>query len=116
MPRYMPDNWPLPAIDDLDRPFFTSGGLMIQQCADCGTLQHPPEEVCFACQSFRFTHVRAAGTGTVHSYTVVHHPTSPLLAQRVPYAVALVQLSDLPQIRVLGNVLNVDPAAVKIGM
>ena len=38
-----------------------------------------------------------------------------LLRDRVPYAVILVSLDDFPQIRVLGNPVNVAPERVAIG-
>ena len=45
-----------------------------------------------------------APRGTIHSYTVVHYPANPALAESVPYTVALVSLDDAPQIRVVGDV------------
>src|SRR5579862_8761618 len=116
MARYMPDEWPLPEIDDTNRDFFTSGRLLIQKCSACGALQHPPEEVCFRCQGTRFESVESEGLGTVQSYVVVHHPTHPLLKEHVPYGVALVELRDFPGIRILGNVLDFDPTQLSIGL
>ena len=116
MPRYMPDEWPLPELDATNRPFFTSGRLLIQQCSACATLQHPPEEVCHHCQGIEFGSVQCRGTATIQSYVVVHHPTHPLLKDRVPYGVALVQLEDHPEIRILGNVLGLEPAELAIGL
>jgi uncharacterized OB-fold protein len=52
----------------------------------------------------------------VHSYTVVHHAVNAALAGSVPYAVVLVALDELPEVRVVGNVLDVPAAEVHIGM
>jgi uncharacterized OB-fold protein len=52
----------------------------------------------------------------VHSYTVVHYPTNPALAGAVPYVVVLVSLDDAPNLRVVGNMPETDPADVRIGM
>jgi uncharacterized OB-fold protein len=112
----MPEGWPLPAIDDLTRDFFTTGRLLLQRCTACGTVQHPPEEVCYRCQGMTFDRVESGGRGTVYSYIVTHHPVSPLLKDRVPYGVVLVQLDDFPEVRILGNVLNVEPGQLRIGM
>ena len=112
----MLDDWVLPAIDDGNRAWFTSGELTLQACASCGRVQYPPEEVCHACGGERFVGRVVAPTGVVHSYTVVHHPVNKALAQHVPYAVVLVALDELPHIRVVGNVLDVAPGEVHIGM
>jgi len=115
MSRYLPAEWALPAIDKFNADFFTSGRLMIQECASCGHLQHPPEEACGECQSMEFKGREASGSGTIYSYIIPHHAPSPILADRVPYVIALVSLDDYPQIRVIGNVLNADPDKVAIG-
>jgi uncharacterized OB-fold protein len=116
MGRYLPEAWPLPAVDDLTRDFFTTGKLLLQQCMRCGTVQHPPEEVCYRCQGMEFRPVESAGRGTIYSFMVTHHPVSPALREAVPYNIALVQLDDYPDIRVIGNVLNVPNESLAIGM
>lgn len=116
MGRHLPDGWPLPAVDDLNRAFFTAGRLVLQRCEACGTVQHPPEEVCYRCQGMRFAGVESAGRGQICSYVVAHHPVSPLLGERVPYGIVLVQLDDYPEIRVLGNVVNLAAEELRIGL
>lgn len=54
-----------------------------------------------------------SGKGTVYSYTLTHVPT-PGFQDRVPYLVGLVELDE--KVRIIGNIVNVDPADVKIGM
>lgn len=115
MTRYMPTDWAIPVLDDLNRPFFTEGSLVIQRCAQCEQVQHPPEDVCHRCHGMEFSHVEAAGTGTVHSWAVMHYPVHPVLADRVPYNVALVALDDLP-VKVLGNVVDVDADELEVGL
>jgi len=112
----MLDDWVLPAIDDVNRAWFTSGELTLQTCSSCGQVQHPPGEVCHACGGESFVGRVVAPTGVVHSYTVVHHPVNKALAEHVPYTVVLVALDELPYIRVGGNVLDVAPGEVHIGM
>ena len=112
----MLDDWVLPAIDDVNRAWFTSGELTLQACSSCGQVQHPPGEVCHACGSESFVGRVVAPTGVVHSYTVVHHPVNKALAEHVPYTVVLVALDELPDVHVVGNVLDVAPTDVHIGM
>jgi hypothetical protein len=102
----LPAGWVVPALDPYNRTWFTSGTLAVQRCLDCGTLQHPPEEICHGCGSMELGTTALVGRGTVHSFTVVHYPASPALAEAVPYTVVLVSLDDAPRLRVVGNLLE----------
>ena len=115
MPRFMPEDWPIPQLDRFNRDFFTSGKLVVQQCVPCGIVQHPPDAACHACRSMDFRSLETNGEGTIYSYIVVHNPPAPALAEAVPYAVALVSLDEHPHVRILGNVLNCEPGEVAIG-
>ena len=99
----LPEDWALPAITPFNEAWFTSGAIVVQRCASCATLQHPPEEVCASCGAKAFDHVPLAPTGTVHSFTVVHYAANAALADAVPYTVVLVSLDVAPQVRVVGN-------------
>ena len=76
----LPLDWGVPTITPFNEAWFTSGAIVIQRCASCAALQHPPEEVCHACGSMAFDSVTLAPTGTVHSYTVVHYAANAALA------------------------------------
>jgi uncharacterized OB-fold protein len=112
----LPDDWVQPVVDDFNREWFTSGAITLQQCAACATLQHPPEEICHACGSMTFVPHVVAPTGIVHSYTIVHHSVHPSLDAVVPYAVVLIALDAAPELRVVGNLVGVPVAQVRIGM
>ena len=115
MPRYLGDDWLLPALDARNRSWFTSGELSLQQCQRCERVQFPPEDVCRACGSFELGAKTCGGRGVVESVAVVHHAVHPALRSRVPYAVVLVALDDAPHVRLLGNVLNRPPDDIAIG-
>ena len=53
-----------------------------------------------------------SGQGTVFTYTVNYHAFNPEIP--TPYVIALVELEE--GVRMLGELRNVDHAAVKIGM
>jgi uncharacterized OB-fold protein len=108
--------WTVPVLDATNRAWFTSGALTLQQCDRCDTLQHPPEEVCHACGGTDFSGHDVAPSGTLYSYTVVHHSVHPALDAAVPYVVALVSLDDVPAVRVVGNLLGVPIDDIVIGM
>ena len=120
------------AYDDLDptkliRPsasrdtrFFWDGvaahELRIQKLPD-GSLRHPPIPGTWterdADGQFADTdYVVAAGTGTVYSFVVHHAPRVP--GRELPFVVALVELDE--GVRMLGQLRDVDPDAVAIGM
>ncbi|MFV0308372.1 MAG: Zn-ribbon domain-containing OB-fold protein [Desertimonas sp.] len=99
----LPDEWALPEITAFNEAWFTSGTIAVQVCTACGTRQHPPEEICHRCGSMVFDTEALAPSGTVHSFTVVHHPANPALAEAVPYTVVLVALDDDPDRRVVGS-------------
>jgi len=112
-----------------DTRFFWDGmlarELRIQRCRECGTLRHPPGPMCPDCGGFRGVvppgqqdgsadpgYVAAAGTGTVFSYVVHHHP--PVPGKRLPIVIALVELDE--GVRVLGEMTAISPDQVRIGM
>ena len=115
MPRFLGDDWLLPALDDRNRGWFTSGELRFQQCKSCERVQFPPEDVCRGCGNFELGTRTCAGRGVVESVAVIHHAVHPALKSRVPYAVALVALDEAPHVRLLGNVLNRAPNEIAIG-
>jgi uncharacterized protein len=113
--RVLGDGWAVPALGALNREFFTAGALTLQQCKQCKHIQHPPEDVCEACQSFALGAFASAGEGRIESVAVVTQAVHPLLADRVPYAIVLVSVADAPGILVAGNVVGLAPDAVRIG-
>jgi len=112
----LPTDWALPRLDAVNRAWFTSGRLELQQCGACGALQHPPEEICRMCGATAFTSRVVAPTGTIYSYTVVRHAVNAALEAAVPYVVVLVRLDEVPDVRVVGNLLDTTPEDVAIGL
>jgi uncharacterized OB-fold protein len=88
------------------------GELLIQKCSACGELRHPPRPMCGKCQSLEWETAAASGRGSVHSYTVLHHPQVP--GYEYPLVVALVDLEE--GTRLVANVVDCKPDAVRIGM
>jgi uncharacterized OB-fold protein len=115
MRRVLGESWAVPALDALNREFFTAGVLTLQQCKECKHIQHPPEDVCESCQSFELGGFASAGKGRIESVAVVTQAVHALLADRVPYAIVLVSVADAPGILIAGNVLGKEPDAIKIG-
>jgi uncharacterized OB-fold protein len=92
----------------------SDGELRLQRCERCHTFRFPPKVLCPACLEESAEWVGVDGSATVVSHTVVHHPATAAFAARVPYVIAVVQLSEGP--RVLTNLVNCDPARIYPGM
>jgi uncharacterized OB-fold protein len=106
----------LPVLDDVNRPFWTggrNGELLIQRCAGCGTWVHPPQPGPHACGG-ALEPTPVSGRGTVWTYTVNAHPWNP--AVPLPYVVAVVELAEQADLRVVTNIVNAEPDAVRVGM
>ena len=115
MARYLGDEFLLPVLDPHNRPWFTSGRLEVQFCTACDRAQFPPEDVCTACRGHDLEFRSLPGEGTVESAVEVTFPVHPLLADRVPYNVAVVSLDGAPGCHAIGNVVNRGPGDVAIG-
>jgi uncharacterized protein len=99
---------PVPLPDEASAGFWEACArheLVIQSCASCHTLRHPPRPTCPACTSFDATWVRSSGRGRVWSWVVAHPPVLPAFADRAPYNVVVVELEE--GVRMIGNLLDV---------
>jgi uncharacterized protein len=106
---------PRPAVTQ-DNAFFFEGArrgqLLIQRCASCGLLRHPPRAMCSRCRSLDWDTVEASGRATLYSFVVVHYPEVP--AFDYPLVVGLVELEE--GTRLVSDVIGVEPADVRVGM
>ena len=108
-------NFPRPTRETL--PFWEgcrSGELRLQHCGDCGRHQFYPRLMCSHCNSEALAWVRAGGTGTVSSFTVVRRPVSQAYAAETPYIVALIALTEGPTM--MSNLVGCEPDDAAIGM
>ncbi|MFD7430421.1 bifunctional MaoC family dehydratase N-terminal/OB-fold nucleic acid binding domain-containing protein [Streptomyces sp. NPDC059818] len=121
--RPEPDEAPPPVLAPRPRPavnrdnaFFFEGAnrhrLLIQRCADCSALRHPPGPCCPQCRSLEWHTAEACGRGRVYSFVVNHHPRHP--AFESPYLVAVVELAE--GTRLITGLTGVAPEDVTIGM
>ncbi len=100
-----------------DTEFFWAGTsigeLRIQRCGVCGALRHPPGPACLDCGATEKQDYQiAAGTGTVYSYVVHHHP--PVPGKQLPIVIALVELTE--GARMLGELHGISPEQVSVGL
>ena len=113
-PDLDPDSAMRPASSK-DTKFFWDGvdahELRIQKRPD-GSLVHPPVPALWQDKELPTEYVVASGQGTVFSFVVHHAPKVP--GRTLPFVIALVELAE--GVRMLGELRNVEPASVEIGM
>lgn len=95
----------LPVIDDRDSaPFFAAaaeGRLRVKICACCDRGIHPPVPHCPYCGSADTAWREVGGQGSLHAWTTVTHQVHPDFP--TPYTLVVVQLDDVPEIRLMGR-------------
>jgi len=86
--------------------------LMGEICKACGARYFPAKPVCI-CGNAEFEDYKLNEVGKVVTWTVIRSP--PMGYEKyAPYVVALIELDD--GMRLLSQVVDVDPAEVKAGM
>jgi uncharacterized OB-fold protein len=117
---------PEPATTEVSDPFWDATRdrrYLVQWCTACDVPIFYPREACPTCLSAEGLVWReSSGRGTVYAVSVQHRPAHPSMADRVPYAVALVELDAGDgdpgrgaTVRVMSNVVECDPLAVAVG-
>jgi uncharacterized protein len=99
------------------REFWTGGRrgqLLISRCQDCGHYFHPPAPACWRCRSTDVAPEPVSGLATVAAFTVNRQPWIPGLEP--PYIVAMVELVDEPDVRLISNVVDVSMDDLRIGL
>ena len=115
--RWFPDAMPQPTADNETLPWWQAAAehrLVVQRCADCGHLRHPPAPICPACRSSHSDWRELSGRGELYTYTVVHRPVA--LGQDVPFVVAVVALEGADGVRMISNLVETSLDALEIGM
>ncbi|MFN8643586.1 MAG: Zn-ribbon domain-containing OB-fold protein [Candidatus Binatia bacterium] len=108
---------PLPRIDEESKGYWEAcqrRELVVQRCGGCGTLRHYPRALCPRCLSDAVEWLRCSGRGTVYTFTVTHQNQAPGFRDALPYVLAYVELEE--GVRLLTNVVECAPEAVRIGM
>jgi len=109
--------FPVPQVGDDNRDFWTGGRqgeLRIVRCNDCGYYIHPPSPRCPRCLGDDVEPTPVSGRGVVYTYTVNRREWSPGL--EVPYVIAVVQLDERSDLRLMTNIVGCSADEVAIDM
>lgn len=107
----------LPRITDEDRPYWTGGEhgqLLLPHCRDCERWHSPPSSRCPYCLSTHLVFTALSGLGTVYSYTVNVQAWNPTFQH--PYVIAVIELDEQDDLRLVSNIYGCAPEDVTIGM
>lgn len=106
-----------PAITPVNRHFWCGGAdgkLHILRCGNDGHWIHPYAARCPTCGSADIAPQPVSGRGTVVGCTVNHQPWLP--GVEVPYVVAIVELEEQHDLRLMTNMPRTPIGDVHVGM
>ena len=101
---------PLPRFPEPDTQAFWEATknheLRYQTCDACDGIVFYPRRHCTHCMGMNLSWKTSRGEGTVYTYTVIHQMGQPAFKDRVPYAVAWIDLDE--GFRMLSNIVGVE--------
>jgi uncharacterized protein len=110
---------PLPKPDPLTQ-FFWDGveahKLMILRCDSCGTYIHLPRDICRVCLSTSLSPAEVSGRATLTTWTSPAQPFDPYYATHMPYVLAVVELVEQKNLKMVTDIVDCDEADLRIDM
>jgi len=106
-----------PVITEANRHFWCGGAdgkLHILRCSPGGHWIHPYAARCPTCGSAEIAAQPVSGRGTIVGFTVNHQPWLPDI--EVPYVVAIVELEEQHDLRLMTNMPLTPIDDVRVGM
>jgi hypothetical protein len=113
---------PLPAVNDPDAaPYWQAARqhrLALQWCGSCSAYLYPPGPSCPLCggDEVSYRDLGSDITGRLYSYIVTHRAFVPGFARDAPYIVALAEVDQALNAKLLANLVGCAPQDVRIGM
>src|SRR5271169_6673376 len=110
---------PLPQPDLLTQFFWdgvAAGRLMILRCDSCGFYVHLPKIVCRRCLSTSLTPTDVSGLGVLTTCTVPLQPFDAYYQAHVPYILAVVELAEQANLKMVTNVVDCEETELRIEM
>lgn len=107
---------PTPVVDSDSRPYWEAISrhkFMLPYCTDCERFFFFPRVLCPHCHETHIAWRKGSGRGKIYTFTISRRPAGPAFKERLPYVVALIDLTEGP--RIMSNVVGTDIDAVHIG-
>jgi uncharacterized OB-fold protein len=105
-----------PQIDPETLPYWRAaalGELVLPRCGNCERLFWYPRGACPRCMSLDIEWQPSPGRGIIYSFTVVRRAAG-IWSEATPYVLAYVTLDE--GITLVANIVDCDPAEVKVGL
>lgn len=83
--------------------------LVMQRCTACNKFRWHPAPLCTHCSAEDFEWAPLSGHAKITTWTVITHPIHPAAISRVPYVVVEVEFDEQPGLRMLSNLVDVNP-------
>jgi hypothetical protein len=115
--RFFPDNMPPPLANSTTLPWWEAAAehrLVVQRCTACEHTRFPPAPICPECRSTEADWSEVTGAGEVYTFTLMHRPVA--ADMKLPFVVAVIALQGSGGLRIISNLVDVDPDEVEIGM
>ncbi|WP_458461783.1 Zn-ribbon domain-containing OB-fold protein [Paenibacillus sp.] len=112
---------PIPLKNEDNHPYWDAADkheLHLQKCDSCQAYSHPPGPACAKCGSTELSWENKGSDilGSVYSFIVSYRPFLPGFQDDVPQIIASIELADVPEVKLIGNVLDCQPEDIEIGM
>ncbi|WP_445165459.1 Zn-ribbon domain-containing OB-fold protein [Mycolicibacterium sp. Dal123E01] len=91
-----------------------NGDLLISRCRACGHFFHPPGPACWRCRSTDVAPEKVSGRATVAAFSIDRQPWIP--GFEPPYIVAIVEIAEQPDVRLITNVVDIELEDMRIGL
>ncbi len=104
--------------DGSTAPFWSAASehrLVFPWCIECAVARAPLAPCCVKCGGTTVDWRESVGRGTIFSFTIVRHAVTAHFRPYVPYAIIVVELADVPGVRLLSNLVDCCPADVSVG-
>jgi uncharacterized OB-fold protein len=112
--------FPLPDVDWPPTREFWAGAarreLVLPRCDACARYVWYPDGACRHCGATAQTWTRVSGRGRLFSWSVIHRPFIPQLADLVPFVTALVAIDEDPAVRLATLLVDTPPRTLRVDM
>lgn len=112
---------PIPLKDQVNEPYWDAADqhqLALQKCTACNTYAQPPGPTCAKCGSDQLTWENLGSDiqATIYSYVISYRPFLPGFQHELPTIIAIAALDDLPEVKIMANVLDCPEEQMTIGL
>lgn len=105
--------------DPLAEPYLAGlveGELRLQECMDCGRLQHPPRPICRRCASFDLSFRRLSGRGVIVGIAHQFETMDPFSEGDLIFQQAVVELIEQDGLQLLTKLVTPQNRSASVGM